>query len=263
MGKVITVTSGKGGVGKSTVTANISHFFAFKGKKTLVIDLDIGLRTLDFILGVSSSNIHSNIIEIMEGKIDYKDCLIKVPKNDNLYFIAASDDYDKQKLNIEKFQKVINELKKEWDYIIIDSPAGIENGFINSIFVADELIITVTPDNFSVNDANKVINLIEKHTENNSTYFIVNKYIDSFAKNGDMYDINEMKKKLGVPLLGVVQFDEKIIQSTDMGIPISLYKNTKGGEEFRNIVKRLLGEDVPLPKFSILDKLKLFFKLKG
>lgn len=253
--KVITISSGKGGVGKSTTASNLAHFFGYKGYKTLIVDLDIGLKTLDLILGFKNIDEEKNLANILLGKINYKDCFLEVPKGKNLYFLNSSNDNDKSILEINKLNKIMEEIKKEFDYIIIDGPSGVENGFVSSYLIADIVILTITPDNFSVIDAQNAISLIEKNSKKD-IYFILNKYDDELVKNGYMFDVEQIKKQLGIPLLGIVNYDEYIIKSTDLGVPICFYSKTKGGEEFRNIVKRLLGEDIPLPKVSLFTKLK-------
>jgi len=258
-GKVLAITSGKGGVGKSTIVSNFGHFLAWKGFKTVILDLDIGLRTLDFILGIEEKDIKIDILQLLDNEKELEKSLIQIKENKKLYFIAASDEGDKESLDILKLGNLFKILKKEFDYIVIDSPAGIENGFEKSIQFADEIIITVTPDIFSIKDANKVINKIIDINEKIDVFLLINKFMPEFASQKDNFELNTIQQELGIPLIGVVEFDVKVIKSTNIGKPICLYKDTKAGEEIRNSVKRYLGTDIPLPKYSFLDKIKSFF----
>lgn len=259
-GKVITITSGKGGVGKSTITSNIAHYLAWCNYRTLVIDLDIGLKTLDFILGIPENELKKDIIQLINGEANILESLVKVNTNKkDLYFIPAAEFGDKTDINEEKFKNIIMELKKKFDYIVIDSPAGIEDGFLHSISYADSVILTITPDVFSLKDADKVLEILDEKNEQIDVSFIINKFIPQLFNKDEQYNIDSIRNRIGLPLLGIIEFDSKVIKSTDIGKPISLHKNSKGGEEFRSIVKRYLGEDVPLPKYSFLDRIKNIF----
>lgn len=260
LGKVLTIASGKGGVGKSTTVSNIAHFLAWSGYKTLIIDMDIGLRTLDFILGVPQKELKYDIIQLLNNEISIDETIIKVSSNKDLYFIPASIDGDKELLEISKIDVLIKKLKTQFDYIVIDSPAGIETGFLSSVYFADDLILVVSPDIFSLKDADQVINILNEENRSINTSFIVNKFIPEFSKTDDSFNIVNIQKKLAIPLLGIVEFDPKVIKTTDIGRPICLYQKTKAGKEFRNIVQRYLGKKIPLPEYSFFDKLKeLFF----
>lgn len=263
-GKVITITSGKGGVGKSTVTTNFAHFISYLGYKTLIIDMDIGLRTLDIMLGIDETKIKYDLIELTNNISLLEETLMMVKnKNDNLFLINASEYGNKEALNQLKFEKLLYKLKQDFDYIIIDSPAGIETGFYNSVNYSDHIILTVSPDIFSLKDADKVLNILDENKRKNkqtNISFIINKYIPLFADFDPNFNIENIQKKLGIPILGIIEFDPKIIKSTDIGRPYCFSKEFKSSEEMRNIVKRFLGNKIPIA--SINNGKSFFAKLK-
>ncbi len=262
MGEVITVTSGKGGVGKSTLSANLSVGLSEEGKKVVVIDFDIGLRNLDMILGLENRIVY-DVIDVMEGRCNLSQALINDKKSKNLYFLPASQTSDKDVLDREKVRKLIEDLKKDFEYIVIDSPAGIESGFEHSIFLADRALIVSTPDVSAVRDADRVIGIIDAKSEKAKNggevqkHVVINRLSPEMVDNGNMLGVEDVLNILALPLIGVVPEDEKIITSTNKGEPIYYDKDSKAAEAYKRIAKRVLGEEV---SFLELKFKKGFFK---
>jgi septum site-determining protein MinD len=269
MAKVITITSGKGGVGKSTTTANVSTALALRGKKVIAIDFDIGLRNLDMILGLENRVVY-DVVDVMEGRCNLAQAIIKDKRTNNLHFIPASQTKDKTVLDKNKVEKLINELKKDFDYILIDSPAGIESGFEHSIYLADTALIVTTPEISAVRDADRVIGIIDaksKKAQNGEEVekkLIINRIKPELVEKGEMLTIEDILHILALELIGVVPDDEEIIRSTNIGEPIALNEKSLVGEAFRRIAARLEGEKVEFldlkAKKGFLSKLKGFFK---
>jgi len=266
MGQIITVTSGKGGVGKSTTTANISSALAKNGKKVIAIDFDIGLRNLDMILGLENRIVY-DVVDVMEGNCNLAQAIIKDKRTPNLHFIPASQTKDKNILSKEKVEKLLNSLREEFDYVIVDSPAGIESGFEHSIFLADRAIVVTTPEISAVRDADRVIGIIDAKSQKAidgqevEKHIIVNRLKPELVEKGDMLSVEDVLHILSLPLIGVVPDTEEIVSSTNLGEPIIHNEKSVAGEAFRRIAKRIEGEDVPLVD---LDINKGFFaKLKG
>lgn len=266
MAQVITVTSGKGGVGKSTTTANISTALAKLGKKVIAVDFDIGLRNLDMILGLENRIVY-DVVDVMEGNCNLAQAVIKDKRTQNLHFLPASQTKDKNVLNKEKVEKFIDELKKDFDYILIDSPAGIESGFEHSIYLADRALIVTTPEISSVRDADRVIGIIDAKSkkaangEEVQKHIIVNRIKPELVEKGEMLSIEDVLHILALPLIGVVPDDEDIVKSTNLGEPVALNEKSLVGEAFRRIAKRINGEET---EFLDLKSKKGFFgKIKG
>jgi len=265
-GKIITITSGKGGVGKSTTTANIAVSFADEGKKVVAIDFDIGLRNLDMILGLEN-RIVFDVVDVMDNNCNLRQALINDKISKNLYFLPASQTKDKHVLETGKVEKLIDDLKKEFDFILIDSPAGIEGGFEHSIMLADMALIISTPDVSAVRDADRVIGIIDakskkaKNGEEVEKHVIINRIKKDMVDRGDMLGIDDVLNILALPLIGVVPDDEKVVSSTNTGSPVARDDNAKSGKAYRNIAKRILGEDV---EFLDLEDPKGFIEyIKG
>jgi septum site-determining protein MinD len=268
-GKVITVTSGKGGVGKSTTAANISTGLAKEGNKVVAIDFDIGLRNLDMILGLENRIVY-DVVDVMEGRCNLAQAMIKDKRTNNLHFIPASQTKDKTILNKDKVEKLITELKKDFDYIIIDSPAGIESGFEHSIYLADMALVVTTPEISAVRDADRVIGIIDSKSkkaqegEEVDKRIIINRIKPELIEKGEMLDIDDVLHILSLDLIGIIPDDKEIISSTNLGEPIVLNNKSEVGEAFRRIVKRIQGEDIDFIDFrrkkGILNKLKGLFK---
>lgn len=248
-GIVLTITSGKGGVGKSTTTANIAVGLANEGKKVVAVDFDIGLRNLDMILGLENRIVY-DVVNVMEGDCRLAQALINDKKAKNLYFLPASQSKDKNILDKAKVEKLINQLKEDFDYVLLDSPAGIEGGFEHSIFLADEALIISTPEVSSVRDADRVIGIIDakskKAQEGDEVkkHVIVNRLKPELVEKGEMLGVEDVLKILSLPLIGVVPEDEKIVSSTNTGEPV-IYGDSLAALAYKNIAKRILGQDVP------------------
>jgi len=269
MSEIITITSGKGGVGKSTTTANVATALSMEGKKVIAIDFDIGLRNLDMILGLENRIVY-DVVDVMEGKCNLAQAIIKDKRTNNLHFLPASQTKDKTILNKEKVEKLLNELKKDFDYILIDSPAGIESGFEHSIFLADRALIVTTPEISAVRDADRVIGIIDakskkaKEGEEVQKHIIINRIKPELVEKGEMLSTEDVLHILALPLIGIIPEDEEIVKSTNLGEPVALKKDSLVGEAYRRIAKRTLGEDVPFidlkAKKGFLSKLKRLFK---
>lgn len=262
-GRIIAVTSGKGGVGKTTTTANISTGLAIAGKKVAVIDADIGLRNLDVVMGLENRIVY-DIVDVVEGRAKLKQALIKDKKlKENLQLLPAAQTRDKDAVTPEDMIKLTKELSETFDFVIIDSPAGIEGGFKNAIAGADEIIIVTNPEVSAVRDADRIVGLLEA-AEKNPPKLIVNKIRIDMVKRGEMLEVNDVLELLGIDLLGIVPDDEDIVISTNRGEPIVSSSDSRPGIAYQNIVKRIMGEKVPLlsleEKKGILKKLGEIFK---
>ncbi len=266
MAEVITITSGKGGVGKSTTTANIATALAMLGKKVVAVDFDIGLRNLDMILGLENRIVY-DVVDAMEGNCNLAQAVIKDKRTQNLHFLPASQTKDKDVLDKEKVEKLIENLKKEFDYVLIDSPAGIESGFEHSIYLADRALIVSTPEISSVRDADRVIGIIDakskkaKEGKEVQKHIIINRIKPELVEKGEMLSTEDVLHILALPLIGVVPDDEDIVKSTNLGEPIAMKEDSLVGEAFRRIAKRIEGEDVDF--LDLKAKKGLFSKLKG
>jgi septum site-determining protein MinD len=262
MSEVITVTSGKGGVGKSTLSANLSVGLSELGKKVVAIDFDIGLRNLDMILGLENRIVY-DVIDVMEGRCNLSQALINDKKSKNLYFLPASQTSDKDILDREKVRVLLEDLKKDFDIIVIDSPAGIESGFEHSIFLADRALIVSTPDVSAVRDADRVIGIIDaksqkaKDGEEVAKHVIINRLNPEMVEEGHMLGVEDVLNILALPLIGVVPDDAGIITSTNKGEPIYYDKDSLAAQAYKNIARRVIGEEVP---FMDLKAKKGFFK---
>ena len=247
--RVITITSGKGGVGKSTTTANLAVGLANLGKKVVAVDFDIGLRNLDMILGLENRIVY-DIVNVMDGECNLSQALINDKKTKNLYFLPASQSKDKNILDKDKVANLIGQLKEEFDYVLLDSPAGIESGFEHSIFLADVALIISTPEVSSVRDADRVIGIIDakskkaKEGKEVEKHIIINRLKPDMVEKGEMLSVDDVLKILALPLIGIIPEDEKIVSSTNMGEPI-IYKDSQASKAYQNIARRILGEEVP------------------
>lgn len=265
MGEVIVITSGKGGVGKTTTTANLGTGLANIGYKVVLVDTDIGLRNLDVVMGLENRIVY-DLVDVIEGVCKIKQALIKDKRFGRLYLLPAAQTKDKNAINPEQMKNLCNDLKKDFDYIIIDCPAGIEQGFKNAIAGADKAIIIATPEVSSVRDADRIIGLLEAE-EIGSPKLIINRLRPDMVKRGDMIDIDDIIEILAVDLLGVVPEDEAIVISTNRGEPAVTDQVSKAGEAYRNISRRITGENVALINLSVengfLQKLKRLIGLRS
>ena len=263
MSEVIVITSGKGGVGKTTTTANLGCGFAFLGKKVALVDADIGLRNLDVVMGLENRIVY-DLVDVVEGNCRLKQALIKDKRYEGLFLLPAAQTRDKDAITPEQMKKLCESLKEEgFDYILIDCPAGIEQGFKNAISGADKAIVVTTPEVSAVRDADRIIGLLEANSLNNPT-LILNRLRPDMVKRGDMMTIDDVTEILAIDILGVVPDDESIVISTNKGEPAVTIENSKAGIAYRNITRRIMGEDVPLMSLEqepegIVEKFKKLF----
>ncbi len=264
MGEVIVITSGKGGVGKTTTTANIGASLAMLGKKVAVLDADIGLRNLDVVLGLENRIVY-DLVDVVEGVCRLKQGLIRDKRFEGLYLLPAAQTKDKSAVTPKQMQDLCKELKKIYDYVLVDCPAGIEQGFKNAIAGADKAIVVTTPEISAVRDADRIVGLLEA-AELNSPMLIINRIRIQMVKKGDMMNIEDMTDILAIDLLGVVPDDEYIVISTNKGEPAARDDKSLAGQAFRNIAKRIMGENVPIMDLDIQEgfmvKIAKLFGLK-
>jgi len=256
---VLTITSGKGGVGKTTATANIGIALAELGKKVVCIDSDIGLRNLDVVMGLENRVVY-DLVDIVEGRCKIRQAMIRDKRTPELYLIPAAQTRDKSAVSADDMVKICNELRTEFDWIIIDSPAGIERGFINAIAPADQILVITNPDVSAVRDADRIIGLIEAE-QKGPIRLVINRLDPILVKKGDMLDADDILELLAVKLIGIVPEDEHVVISTNRGQPVVLDSKSKAGQAFRNIAHRLLGEEVPF--LQLEEKGDFFSRLFG
>ncbi|HEX6595159.1 MAG TPA: septum site-determining protein MinD [Bacillota bacterium] len=265
MGEAIVITSGKGGVGKTTTTANIGTSLALMDKKVCLIDTDIGLRNLDVIMGLENRIIY-DIVDVIEERCKLHQALIKDKRFDELVLLPAAQTSDKSAITREGMQTIVSELKQDYEYIIIDCPAGIEQGFQNAIAGADQAIVVTTPEISSVRDADRIIGLLEQE-EMESPSLIINRIRNHMMKNGDMLDIDEIVHILSIDLIGIVRDDDEVIKAANKGEPVAFQPKTSASISYRNIARRILGETVPLQSLEnqtgMFQKLKKFFGMRA
>ena len=246
-GKAFVVTSGKGGVGKTTVTANLGTALALRGKQVCVIDSDIGLRNLDVVMGLENRIVY-DLVDIIEGTCTrLKQALIKHKKADKLFLLPASQTRNKESISPDQMKDLMAKLKDEgqFDYILVDSPAGIERGFRNAIAGVDDAIIVTTPEVSAIRDADRIIGLLQAD-EIYEPKLIINRLSIEMVKNGDMMDQDDIIDILAIELLGVIPEDEGIVISTNKGVPIVFSEDSKSAEAFKRIARRIEGESVPM-----------------
>ncbi len=258
MQNVIVVTSGKGGVGKTTTVANLGAGLAQQGKKVILIDTDIGLRNLDVVLGLENRIVY-DLVDVVEGTCRLKQALIKDKRYDGLYLLPAAQTRDKMSVSPQQMKKLVAELEAEFDYVVIDCPAGIEQGFKNAIAGAKSAIVVTVPEVSAVRDADRIIGLLSA-AGIDDVQLLVNRLRPDMVKRGDMLALDDTLDILGVDLVGVVPEDEKIIRSSNMGEPIVLTDKAPAGKAYRNITQRILGENVPLMELD--DDTRFGSKLK-
>jgi len=261
-GRVIVITSGKGGVGKTTTSANIGTALAKAGQKVVLIDTDIGLRNLDLLLGLENRIVYT-IVDVVEERCKLKQALVKDKKNPNLCLLAAAQTRDKSSVNQEQLKDICEKLKKTNDFIIVDCPAGIEQGFQNAIAGATEAIIVTTPEMSAVRDADRIIGLLEAKEEIESYKLLLNRVRPNLIKTNDMMSVDDVVDILSCNLIGIIPEDTGVITSTNKGEPIVNDENSLAGQAYHNVARRIMGEDVDFldldaPK-GIVEKVKKFF----
>lgn len=251
--RVITISSGKGGVGKTTATANLAVALANQGQKVVCIDGDIGLRNLDVVLGLENRIVY-DLVDVIEERCRLRQAMIRDKRFDELYLIPAAQTRDKSAVSPSDMVKLVDGLKEETDWVLIDSPAGIERGFRNAIAPADEIIVVTNPDVSAVRDADRIIGIIEAE-QKGPAKLIINRLNPQMIKRGDMMDANDVLDLLAVQLIGIVPEDEHVIMSTNIGKPVVLDEKSRAGQAFRNIARRIMGVEVPFMDLEIKDDL--------
>lgn len=243
MGEVIVITSGKGGVGKTTTTANLGAGLASLGKRAVLIDTDIGLRNLDVVMGLENRIVY-DIVDVIEGRCRLKQALIKDKRLETLYLLPANQTRDKTAVSRQQMVTLTDQLREDFDFVLIDCPAGIEMGFKNAVAGAEQALVVTTPEVAAVRDADRIIGLLEAD-DVAAPRLIVNRLRPDMVRKGDMMDIEDMMEILAIDLIGVVPEDEYIVISTNRGEPAVLDGHSRAGQAYYNISRRLLGEEVP------------------
>jgi septum site-determining protein MinD len=253
--KVVTITSGKGGVGKTTAVANIAVALAAAGDRVVCIDGDIGLRNLDVVMGLENRIVY-DLVDVVEGRARLRQAMIKDKSMPELYLIPAAQTRDKAAVSPSDMIKLCNDLRAEFEWVLIDSPAGIERGFRNVIAPADQVLIVTNPEVSAVRDADRIVGLIEAE-EKGPGQLVINRIKIEMVKRGDMLSTEDVLDILAIPLLGIVPEDEGILVSSNRGAPAAMDEKSRAGLAFRNIARRLKGEEVP---FMSLDDNKGFLQ---
>ncbi len=245
MSEVFVITSGKGGVGKTTTCANIGIGLARLGFKVCMIDTDIGLRNLDVVMGLENRIVY-NLVDVVEGNCRIKQALIRDKRHSNLFLMPCAQTRDKSSVNPDQMVKLIHHLRDIFDYILLDCPAGIEQGFQNAVAAADRAIVVTTPEVSAIRDADRIIGLLEAK-EFEKIELVINRMRQDMVKRGDMMSATDVMDILSVPLIGVVPDDEEVVVSTNQGEPL-IGTNTPAGKAYQNIVDRISGKEIPLTK---------------
>jgi septum site-determining protein MinD len=253
--RVVTITSGKGGVGKTTTTANLGVALARLNKRVVVIDADIGLRNLDIVMGLENRIVY-DLVDIVEGRCKLRQAMIKHKQFHELYLIPAAQTRDKTAVSPADMIQLTDKLRPEFDFIMIDSPAGIERGFRNAVAPADLVLIVTNPEVSAVRDADRVIGLLEANNKGPGQ-LILNRLKPEMIRKGEMMSPDDVTDILSVRILGIIPEDENVLPSSNSGNPVTLNENSRAGTAFRNIARRLCGENVP---FMELNETGGFFK---
>ncbi len=258
-GRSIVVTSGKGGVGKTTTTANLGVALAARGARVVLIDADVGLRNLDLVLGLES-RVRHHVLDVLEGKVSLADALVRDKRVPTLYLLAAAQNREKDEVATDAMVALVEQLRGEFDYVLIDSPAGIEMGFKNAIAAADEAIVVCTPEVAAVRDVDRVIGLLGNHI---NAQLVVNRIRPALVRKGKMLSVEDVNSILRLPLLGVLGDAPDVIVSTNRGEPVALDEASATGAAYRAIAARIAGDDVAAPQAAepegFLDKLGSLF----
>ena len=261
MGEVIVITSGKGGVGKTTTTANIGAGLSKFDKKVVVIDTDLGLRNLDVVMGLENLIVY-NLVDVIEGTSRLKQALIRDKRYENLYLLPSAQTKDKTAISPGQMKKLTSQLKDEFDYILLDCPAGIEQGFQNAIAGADRAIVVTTPEVSAIRDADRIIGLLESN-QLKKIDLIINRIRMDMVKRGDMMSVDDVTEILSVPLIGALPDDEQVVIGTNQGEPV-VGLDSKAGKAYLNICKRIMGIEVPFIELEnnsgFFSKLSHLFK---
>ena len=249
MSEVIVITSGKGGVGKTTTAANIGIGLAQLGKKVVMVDTDIGLRNLDVVLGLENRIVY-NLVDVVEGNCRMKQALIRDKRYEQLCLLPSAQTRDKTSVTPEQMKKLCDELKQSFDFVLLDCPAGIEQGFANAVAGAHKAIVVTTPEVSAIRAADRIIGLLEDIS------LVINRIRPDMVKRGEMMSVDDVQEILAVPLLGILPDDEQVVIATNQGEAIA-GSGSRAGEAFTNISHRILGESVP---YLDLDSKKRFFR---
>lgn len=259
--KIIVITSGKGGVGKTTTSANIGTGLAMEGYKVLLIDTDTGLRNLDLLLGLEN-RIMYDLVDVTSKRVPYKKAIVRHKKHDTLFLLPTSQIKDKSAVTPEQISELCNEIRKDFDYIIIDCPAGIEQGFKTAVAAADIALIVTMPEISAVRDADKIIGELDRAGKKDLR-LIVNRIRPDMVAKGDMLDMKDIDDILAIKCIGQVPDDENVVTSTNKGEPVIMNENSLAGKAYKNITLRLCGKDIPFINFeekkSFIDKIKSLF----
>ena len=267
MAKIIVVTSGKGGVGKTTTSAAFSTALAMKGHKTVVIDFDVGLRNLDLIMGCERRVVY-DFVNLINGDSNMNQTLIKDKRSDNLFILPASQTRDKDALTVEGVERVLNELKETFDYIVCDSPAGIEKGAHLAMYFADEAVVVTNPEVSSVRDSDRMLGLLSsksRRAENGEKIkenLLLTRYNPERVENGEMLSVSDVEDILSIPLLGVIPESQAVLKASNQGIPVIMDEKSDAGQAYSDAVERLLGKDIP-HRFLEAQKKGLLQRLFG
>jgi len=263
--KVLTVTSGKGGVGKTTLTANLGVALAMQGQRVVVIDADVGLRNLDVMLGLENRIVY-DLVDVIEGRCRLRQALVRDKRLSELFLLPAAQTRDKSAVRPDDMVSVCESLREQHDFVLIDSPAGIEQGFRYAVAPADEILIVTNPEVAAVRDADRIIGLIEAE-EQGPARLIINRIKPDMVRRGEMLDIADVVELLAIDLIGIVPEDQAILVSANRGQPLAFSSDSSSaGRAFHNIARRLLGEDVPfitLREPGVLEKLFRFVRSEG
>jgi septum site-determining protein MinD len=268
LSEVIVVTSGKGGVGKTTTSASIAMGLARRGHKVAVIDFDVGLRNLDLIMGCERRVVY-DFVNVINGECTLKQALIKDKRHENLSILAASQTRDKDALTKEGVERVLDEMRAEFDFIVCDSPAGIEKGAFLAMYFADRAIVVVNPEVSSVRDSDRILGLLASKTRRAETgegkireHLLLTRYSPKRVADGDMLSLKDVEDILGISVLGVIPESEEVLQSSNSGNPVILDAESNAGQAYDDAVARLLGDELPL-RFMEAEKKGLLKRLFG
>ena len=259
---VITITSGKGGVGKTTTTANLGVALAMLGQRVVTVDADIGLRNLDVIMGLENRIVY-DLVDVVEGHCRLRQALIRDKRLSELYLLPAAQTRDKTAVNPEQMVDLCDQLRPDFDFILIDSPAGIEQGYRNAVAPADRVIIVTTPQVSAVRDADRIVGLVEAE-EKDQPELIVNRLDPAMVRRGQMLSTADVVEILAIDLIGIIPEDKEIVISSNRGTPVVMDGKTPSGQAFRNVAGRLLGQDIPFMPIkessSVFDHLARFVR---
>ena len=260
LGRAYVITSGKGGVGKTTTTANLGAALAARGASVAVVDADVGLRNLDVVMGLES-RVRFHVLDVLEEKVTLEDALVTDKRQPGLKLLAAAQSREKDDVDTEQMKALVTKLRERFDYVLIDSPAGIELGFRNAVAGADGAIIVCTPEVSAVRDADRVVGLLPAHLH---PKLIVNRLRPALVQKGKMLSVADVNSILHLPLLGVIIDEPEVIIATNKGEPVALLADSKTGAAYRRIAARVAGEEVAIPEFQVtpggfFDKLSTFF----